>query len=106
MSFSRAEKLEARVEANPAPAARTLDDTCLQPGYFHEIALFLAKYTTSSSSTVSTSSIAAPAEKATSEDGSVDTESFELVDTEEGREIKDEGGARSVNLLEKVAEKL
>lgn len=93
------------MEADSAPAARPLDDTCLQPGYFHEIALFLAKYTTSSS-TVSSSSIAAPAENATSEDGSVSAESFELVDTEEGREIKDEGGAGSVNLLEKVAEKL
>lgn len=85
------------------------DDTCIQPGYFHDIALFLSQHTNLPLS-ASTDPSSQPPSSVVSPPSSVvsgsDVESFELVDTEEGREIKDEGGAGSVNVFEKAVEKL
>lgn len=85
------------------------DDTCIQPGYFHDITLFLSKHTdlplppfADPSSQPPSSAVSPPSSVVSGSD----IESFELVDTEEGREIKDEGGAGSVNVFEKAVEKL
>ena len=89
---------------------RPLDDTCVQPGYFNEIQIFLAKQTNTPLVDASAAPSSEASEKASSVTSGGSESSFDLVereaDTETGREIRDEGGAGSVNVFEKVAEKL
>lgn len=94
-----------------ADLSTSTDDTCVAPGYFNQIQIFLAKRTSTplyhgtetEKSPPTSAPISAPGSVTS---GSESMDSFEIVDTEEGREIKDEGGAGSVNVLEKISEKL
>ncbi|KAK4047312.1 bem46 protein, variant [Microbotryomycetes sp. JL201] len=90
----------------------THNDTCVQPTYFQIIADFIFRHAglapanrdpSSSTATKSPTDSVATSDDGRSTDGA---DSFVVVDEQEGREIKDEGGAGDVNVLEKVKEKL
>ncbi|KAM0790934.1 hypothetical protein ACM66B_004240 [Microbotryomycetes sp. NB124-2] len=91
----------------------THNDTCVQPTYFQIVADFIFRHAGLQSSSSAREKLApsvnSPTESiATSDDGrSTDgADSFVVVDEHEGREIKDEGGAGDVNVLDEVKEKL
>lgn len=120
--------VESSNRARPIdPLTRTLldraDDTCVQPHYFEHVASFIGENPGSTSTEKAadsptdeqepTSEPKSPSSASTNGNSSDSAESFELVDQadadlevvedkQHNREIKDEGGALSVNPIEAV----